>query len=211
MEHDLLNALRWRYAVSQFDVEKKVSDEDVNAILGAGNLMPTAYGLQPFSFVVISDATLKESLVEHAYGQRHIADNSHLIVIAARTDINEDFISEYTNRIEKTRNLPEGQADGFKNVMAGDILSRSETDRVVWAKRQAFLALGGMMTEASLLKVDNHALEGFNPAGFDSVLGLEEMNLTAGVLLALGYRSENDEWQHYAKVRRAVEDIVIKI
>ncbi len=65
------------------------------------------------------------------------------------------------------------------------------------------------MAAASLMEIDNHALEGFNPAAFDEVLGLKEKNLTAGVLLALGYRSETDEWQHYAKVRRDIDQIVI--
>jgi nitroreductase/dihydropteridine reductase len=207
----LTEALAWRYAVNQFDTEKKVPEETVEKILTAGNLMPTAYGLQPFAFVVVSDEVIKQSLIEHAYGQKHVAENSHLIVIAARTDIDEAFVSEYTARIEATRNLPAGSADGFKTVMVGDIVARSEAERLVWAKRQAFLALGGMMAQASLLEVDNHALEGFNPSGFDEALGLKEKNLTAGVLLAIGYRSATDEWQHYAKVRRDLSDIVIKI
>jgi nitroreductase / dihydropteridine reductase len=206
---ELTKALQWRYAVNQFDVTKKISDEDLHTILEAGNLMPTAYGLQPFSFVVVSDQAIKDSLVEHAYGQNHVAQNSHLIVIAARTDVDEAFVSEYTSRIESIRHLPAGSTDGYKAVMVGDIVGRSEAERVVWAKRQSFLALGGMMAAASLMEIDNHALEGFNPAAFDEALGLKEKNLTATVLLALGYRSETDEWQHYAKVRRDIDQIVI--
>jgi len=68
-----------------------------------------------------------------------------------------------------------------------------------------------MMAAASELRIDNHALEGFNPTAFDETLGLSKMNLTAGVLLAVGYRSATDEWQHYAKVRRSVDDIVARI
>ena len=206
---ELTKALQWRYAVNQFDVTKKISDEDLHTILEAGNLMPTAYGLQPFNFVVVTDQAMKDSLVEHAYGQNHVAQNSHLVVIAARTDVDEAFVTEYTHRIETIRNLPAGSIDGYKAVMVGDIVGRSELERVVWAKRQSFLALGGMMASASLMEIDNHALEGFNPEAFDAALGLKEKNLTATVLLALGYRSETDEWQHYAKVRRDIDQIVI--
>ena len=207
----LNEALTWRYAVNQFDIDKKVSDADLATILEAGNLMPTAYGLQPFKFVAISDAATKQSLVEHAYGQKHVAENSHLVVVAARTDIDEAFVSEFTARIETTRNLPTGSVDGYKAVMVGDIVGRSAEERIVWAKRQAFLALGGMMAAASELGVDNHALEGFNPAAFDEALGLAKLNLTSGVLLALGYRSESDPWQHYAKVRREMGDLVVNL
>lgn len=206
---ELNKALKWRYAVNQFDATKKISDEALQAILEAGNLMPTAYGLQPFSFVVVSDQATKDALVEHAYGQKHVAQNSHLIVIAARTDVDEAFVAEYTHRIETIRELPAGSTDGYKAVMVGDIVARSEAERLVWAKRQSFLALGGMMAAASLMEIDNHALEGFNPTAFDDVLGLKDKNLTATVLLALGYRSETDEWQHYAKVRRDIDQIVI--
>jgi nitroreductase len=211
MSQSLTKALSWRYAVNEFDTKKKVSEEALNAILEAGNLMPTAYGLQPFRFVVVSDQAVKDSLVAHAYDQAHVAQNSHLVIIAARTDIDEAFISEFTTRLETTRGLPSGSVDGYKAVMVGDIGSRSSEEKIVWAKRQAFLALGGMMAAASMLEVDNHALEGFDTAAFDEILGLKEMNLTAGVLLALGYRAETDTWQHYAKVRRATNDVVVRI
>ena len=211
MTQTLNDSLRWRYAVNQFDTTKKIPEADLTTILEAGNLMPTAYGLQPFKFVVVSADATKQSLVDQSYGQKHVAENSHLIVIAARTDIDEAFVSEYTTRIENTRGLPAGAVDGFKAVMVGDIVGRSPEERLVWAKRQAFLALGGMMAAASELSIDNHALEGFSPAGFDEVLSLKEKNLTAGVILALGYRSDSDEYQHYAKVRRFTDDIVIKL
>lgn len=204
-------SLLWRYAVNQFDETKKVSEEALMSILEAGNLMPTAYGLQPFRFVVVSDSDQKNALIEHSYGQKHVAENSHLIIIAVRTDIDEAFISEYTTRIERIRNLPAGTTDGFKAGMMEDIIGRTQEERIVWAKRQSFLALGGMMAAASLQEIDNHALEGFNPKAFDEVLGLSDQNLTATVLLALGYRAETDASQHNAKVRRELDEIIVRL
>jgi nitroreductase len=205
----LTEALAWRYAVNQFDTEKKVADEDLKSILEAGNLMPTAYGLQPFRFIVISDTATKEALVPLSYGQRHVAENSHLIVLAARTDMDESAISEYTSRIETTRDLPAGAVGGFKDMMVGDLTNRTPEQRLIWAQKQAYIALGGMMAAASLLKVDNHALEGFDPAGYNTALDLEKNSLHATVALALGYRSADDAWQHYAKVRLPLETVVV--
>lgn len=210
MQQTLNQALSWRYATNQFDVTKKVSEENLTSILEAGNLMPTAYGLQPFRLIVIADQAVKESLIEHSYGQKHIAENSHLIVLAARTDIDEAMIAEYTARIEAVRNLPVGTTDGFKSMMVGDLTNRSEDARLVWAQKQSYIALGGMMAAASLLEVDNHALEGFNAAAYNEVLGLTALNLTATTLLALGYRDDADASQHYAKVRLTLETLVIK-
>ena len=210
MQQTLNQALAWRYATNKFDVTKKVSEENLTSILESANLMPTAYGLQQFRLIVIADQAVKESLVEHSYGQKHVADNSHLIVLAARTDIDEAMIAEYTARIEAIRSLPAGTVDGFKNAMIGDLTNRPEEARLVWAQKQSYLALGGMMVAASLLGVDNHALEGFNPVAYNEVLGLTDLKLTATTILALGYRDESDASQHYAKVRLPLETLVIK-
>ncbi len=209
MTHSLTEALAWRYATNEFDTARTVSDTDLNFITDAGNLMPTAYGLQPFKFIVIRDQATKEKLVEHSYGQRHVADNSHLIVIATRTDIDEDFISEYVTRLEATRGLSAGAADGFKGMMVGDLTNRTPEARHIWAQKQAYIALGGMMAAASLQAVDNHAMEGFNSAAYNEVLGLTELNLSATVILALGYRNPTDPQQNYAKVRRTTDDLII--
>lgn len=206
----LQETLAWRYATSQFDPDKKIPQTDLEAILAAGDLMPTAYGLQPFRIIVIGDQGVKDSLIPHSYGQEHIAKNSHLLVLAARTDVSEEMITEYVTRLENTRGLPPGGADGFKKMMVGDLTNRTEEARLLWAQKQCYIALGGMMAAASLRKVDNHALEGFNPAAYNEVLGLDNLNLHATVILALGYRSESDPWQHYAKVRLGVDALTLR-
>lgn len=81
----------------------------------------------------------------------------------------------------------------------------------MWAQKQAYIALGTMMVAASEKGIDNHALEGFNPEAFNDVLGLAAHNLHATVILALGYRSSEDQTQHHAKVRKQLDDIVIRI
>ncbi len=211
MSSSLTKALDWRYATSVFDASREVSEKNVASILEAGNLMPTAYGLQPFKFVVIKDQATKEKLVPHAYGQAHVAHNSHLIILATRTDIDEAFISEYVTRLETTRGLPEGAASGFKNMMVNDLTNRTPEARHTWAQKQAYIALGGIRAESSLLEVDNHAMEGFSSDAFNETLGLSAMNLSATVILAIGYRDESDTTQHYAKVRRTTEDVVVHI
>ncbi|QQR83390.1 NAD(P)H-dependent oxidoreductase [Candidatus Peregrinibacteria bacterium] len=211
MEKNLIEALQWRYAVKQFDPTKKISPEDLQFILSAGNLMPTSYGLQPFRLVVVENPELKEKLVEHSYGQRHVADNTYLIVMAVRTDINEEMVAEFTHRIEQIRQLPAGAVDGYKKVMVGDLTNRTPEARRIWAQKQAYLALGGMIAAASEKGIDNHCLEGFNPDRYDEILGLSERNLHATVIMAIGQRSEADESQHQKKVRVSEDQMIIRL
>ena len=203
--------LEWRYATKKFDTSKELSADDLNYVLEAGNLAATSYGLQPFTFVVVTDEAKKLALVESAYGQTQVAQNGALIVLAARTDIDAAYITEYTTRAETLRNLPSGTIDGYKDMMIGDLTNRTPEARLIWAQKQAYIALGTMMAAASERHVDNAGLEGFNPTVFNEILGLDAHNLTATVLLVLGYRSDEDQTQQYAKVRKQLDDIVVRI
>ncbi len=207
----IIENLKWRYATQQFDTSKNISESDLNIILEAGNLAATAYGLQPFQFVVVKNQEVKDSLVPHAYGQEHFAKNGVLIILAARTDIDEAYITEYVERTARLRGMDVNMLEGFKNMMLGDMNSRGEAGRLAFAQLQAYIALGTMMAAASELHVDNHAMSGFDANKFNEVLGLNEKNLHATVALALGYRSTDDAWQNYAKVRKDIGDMVVEI
>ena len=208
---NIIENLNWRYATKAFDTSKAVSETDLDTILDAGNLTATSYGLQPFTFVTVDDVATKQALVEHAYGQTQVAANAVLIVLAARTDIDTAYISEYIARIELIRGLPAGSVDGFKDMMIGHLTNLTPEARLVWAQKQSYIALGTMMAAASELHIDNAALEGFNPDKFDEVLGLTNLNLRATTLLVLGYRSPDDATSQYTKVRKDISNIVIRI
>ena len=206
--HELLG---WRYAAKAFDTTKTLSAEDLEYILQAGNWAPTSYGLQPIKFIVVNDEAKKKALSEAAYGQVHVAENGALIVLAARTDVNEAMINEYVSRVESGRGMEEGSLDGFKQIMVGDLTSRTEEARFTWAQKQAYIPLMSMMFAAAEKGIDSCPMEGFVPASFDEILGLKEMNLSATVMLAVGYRSAEDKSQHYKKIRRDMSDIVVRI
>lgn len=205
------NWLEWRYATKKFDVSKELPAADLEYILEAGNLAATSYGLQPFKVVVVTDTAKKEALMGKAYNQGHVGENAALLVLAARTDVDAAYIAEYTSRIETTRGLQTGSVDGYKDMMVGHLTNLTEGDRLVWAQKQAYIALGTMMVAAAEKGVDNSPMEGLDPAGFNEVLGLTALNLHATVMLALGYRSPEDPSQAYKKVRKDLKDLVVRI
>jgi len=203
--------LEWRYATKVFDATKKVSEKDLNSLLKEANLSATSYGLQPFKFVVIGDQEIKDSLVEHSYGQKQVAENSHLIVLAVRTDIDADYIADYIASIEETRELPKGSVDDFKNIMLSAFNDLTQEQKTVWAQKQAYIILGTLMIVAAAKKIDGCPMEGFDPKAYDKILGLTKKNLHATLIFPIGYRAETDETQHYVKVRKSLNDIVVKI
>jgi nitroreductase len=203
--------LQWRYATKQFDTSKELSVEDVDYILEAGNLTATSFGLQPFGIVVVTDTQKKQALKEAAYGQQHVGENGALLVLCARTDVDADFVAEFTARLERIRDLEAGAADSYKNTMVEALAGKTPEETLTWSQKQAYIVLGTMMVAAAEKRVDSCPMEGFDPAKFDEILGLTAHNLHATNLLALGYRSDEDATQHDAKVRRDLTDTVIRI
>ncbi len=205
------NWLKWRYATKKFDGAREVSEVDLNYILEAGNLAATSYGLQPFKIIVITDEAKKQALVPAAYNQAQVGGNSALVVLAASTNVDETFITEFTTRTEVERGLETGTLDGYKQIMVGQLAGLSAADRLVWSQKQAYIALGTMLVAAAEKEVDQCPMEGFDPAAFNEILGLTAQNLHATVIMPLGYRSPEDKTQHYKKVRRDLSEMVVRI
>lgn len=92
MGEELLKRLLWRYATKKFDAAKNISEHDLRELLEVLRLAPSSFGLQPWKFLVISNAELRKKLREHAWNQAQITDASHLVVLCARTDVDESFV-----------------------------------------------------------------------------------------------------------------------
>lgn len=207
MQEQILKALEWRYAVQSFDPTKKVGEGDLKTILESGRLAPSSYGLEPWKFIVVENPEVRERLQSVSYGQPKVSEASHLIVIARRTDAREKIVSERISRTATIQNMEESALDGFKEMLDGVVAGRDDASLDAWNARQAYIALGMMMETASLLGIDNAAMEGFDPKGVDDVLGLAKQNLTATIMLAVGYRGA-DASADRPKVRRSFDEVV---
>lgn len=207
----LVDKLNWRYATKKFDSTKKIAADKLQNILDAVQLAPSSYGLQHYRILVIEDDAIRAQLREVAYGQPQITDASQLIVFAAETHINEEFVKRYIDNVAATRNVQREELAGFEGMLIGAINSRTPEQLLTWAQKQAYIALGVLVTAASEQYVDICPMEGFDPAGFDKVLGLAEKGLTATVIATIGYRAEDDAASKPAKVRRPASELFIHV
>jgi nitroreductase len=67
------------------------------------------------------------------------------------------------------------------------------------------------MTCAAVLGVDACPMEGFNPAEYDRVLGLNYSGYATVVTCALGYRAAGDKYASQPKVRYETNELVQQI
>lgn len=205
----VLDRLRWRYATKQFDPGRRISEEDWSALEETLVLTPSSYGLQPWKFFVITNQALKDSLVAASYNQRQVADCSHLLVMAVRTEMTEADIDRLIEFTAETRRIDAATLAGYRNLMIGDIVTgpRSE-DAVGWAKLQSYIALGNFMTTAALMGIDTCPMEGFLPSAYDEALDLDQKGLTTAVLCPAGYRHPDDKYASLEKVRYPAAELI---
>ncbi|MFC6877108.1 NAD(P)H-dependent oxidoreductase [Flavobacterium myungsuense] len=201
----------WRYATKKFDSTKKISTEDFNTLKEAIRLSSSSYGMQPYKIIMVENPEVRAQLQPAAWGQSQIVDASHLLVFANITNFGNDDIDSVLNVFTSERGLPENALDGYGGFIKSKIATLSEEVKNVWTAKQTYLALGNLLNAAAELKIDVTPMEGFDPTAVNEILGLEKLGLNASLLATIGYRHEEDETQHYKKVRKSTEELFITL
>ncbi len=202
-----LDNLQWRYATKKFDSSKKLSREQLDELLSALRLSASSYGLQPYKFIVITDPDTRAKLREAAWDQSQITDASHLVVFAARKALDMAYVDHYLTMIAKERGMEIDQLKGFKDMLASPIQHMTPEDMEAWNKKQAYIALGFLLSAAAQMHVDACPMEGFDAARFDEILDLPKDGLTTAVICPLGFRAADDSAAQYKKVRFPKEEL----
>jgi nitroreductase/dihydropteridine reductase len=207
----LLEKLNWRYATKKFDTTKKLTPEQLDTLLSAVQLSASSMGLQSYRVLVIDDPAVREQLREAAYGQQQITQASQLIVFAAETKLDEAYGKKYIDLIAKTREVGREHLAGFEQAVVNTINGQSEDQKIAWGHKQAYIALGFLLTSAAQLDIDTCPMEGFQAGKFDEILGLQEKGLTTSVIATIGFRAADDDFSKLAKVRKPKEELFIHI
>lgn len=205
----LLNNLRWRYAVKKFDASKKIDPHAWRVLEHAAIHAPSSFGLQPWKFMVISDPALRQKLREASWNQSQITDASHLVVFARRTKLAELEVDQYIAQIASVRGVTKESLEEFRKMILGFALQPG-FDVGLWAAKQVYIALGVFLASAAMLGIDTCPMEGFEPAKYDQILGLPEQGLAATVVATAGYRASDDIYSTLKKVRFHEGDVVIR-
>jgi len=209
MHMNIIERLKWRYATKKFNDQRIITDEKLDIIKHAFNLTATSYGLQPIKMMVISDKELQEQLVEHSYGQKQVAQASHILVFCIDTVIDADYIKAYFKLVRETRNTPSAILKPFEDDLIKSFASKDDSNISAWASKQAYLALGNLLTVCAVEKIDACPMEGFMPDKYDDILKLAQRHLKSVLVLPIGYRADDDKFADFKKVRKTLEDSVI--
>jgi nitroreductase len=67
-KEDIINAFQFRHATKEFDATKTITDDDIKFILETAHLSPSSFGFEPWHFIVVQDAVLRELIKPVAWG-----------------------------------------------------------------------------------------------------------------------------------------------
>ncbi|NQX78102.1 NAD(P)H-dependent oxidoreductase [Gilvibacter sp.] len=211
MKSAVVQKLHWRYATKKFDPNKKLTPEQVDTLCESFNLTATSYGLQALKMVVISNADLKKQLVAHSWNQQQVSDASHLLVICRERTLDSNYIKDHFKRVEQIRNTPREILDPFEKYLLDSFADKTEQEISRWMDKQAYIALGNLLTVCAVEQIDSCPMEGFDPKAYDKLLELESKGLNSVLVLPVGYRAEDDLMADLKKVRRGSENVIINI
>ena len=204
----VLQALNWHYGVKRFS-DQLVEPARLEMLLEATRLSPSAYGLQPYRLWVITDKAVRARLLPYSYGQQKVLDSSHLVVFAARQDIDSEFIAHHTQYLAKQRQLDNATQQSMQQYYQEKLVDTvTATERLQWAYQQTYLALGNFLTSAALLEIDACPMTGIEFGQYDELLGLNERGFTTVAICVLGNRDPEDSYAQQLKVRLPMEELV---
>lgn len=211
---EILDAYRFRHACKEFDATRKISDEDFGFILETARLSPSSFGFEPWRFVVLQNADIREKLRLITWGaQKTLPTASHFVLILARTKAGLAPDSPYIRSImEDVQQLPaeivERKSAVYRKFLETDFdIWNNERAVFEWAARQTYIALGNMMTAAAMIGIDSCPVEGFEKEPAEALLreeGIlrgEEFGLAC--MVAFGYRANEPR----AKTRRTIDQV----
>ncbi|MGT2959711.1 NAD(P)H-dependent oxidoreductase [Streptococcus caballi] len=206
-----------RVAVRVYN-DQEIERGDMDYILDTAWLSPSSIGLEGWRFLVLDRkhvADLRDELKEIAWGaQAQLDTASHFVVLLAEKDVRYDSESIKDSLIR--RGLGEGDALDSRIKLYQDFQTRdmdmADNPRALfdWTAKQTYIALGNMMTAASMIGIDSCPIEGFNYDKANAILakhGLinpDKEGITS--MVSFGYRLRDPK---HPRSRKARQDVIV--
>jgi nitroreductase/dihydropteridine reductase len=213
---DIARIALGRHTCKAYDPTRKIAVEKIDQLKTLLRHSPSSVNSQPWHFVIASSDAGKQRIAKatqqptYSANELKILNASHVMVFCARTAMDEAHIASVLEQEDRDARFPTAESKGMQNKSRNFYvnLHRFDTkDTQHWMEKQVYLALGALLLGAATLEIDATPIEGFDPKILNEELGLREKGLTSVVLVALGYRSEEDFNAKLAKSRLPAEEI----
>ena len=189
-----------RYTTKAFDPKKKIGAALMEQLQTLLRVAPSSVNSQPWHFVIAASDEGRAKIATattgpYAANGPKVVNASHVVVLCVRTELDDAHLARVLEQEESDGRFPTAEGKEMQAKGRGFYVNmhRNELhDTEVWMEKQVYIALGGLLLGAAALEVDATPIEGFDRALLDDALGLAAKGLKSVVMVALGYRREDD-------------------
>lgn len=159
-------AARLRRSVRDFQ-PGPIDVAEVLRVLELAAKAPSAWNLQPWRFVVVSDPGVRQELRAAANDQRQVEGAP--VVIAIATDMVDALA-----RVDEARHpsLPEDASRAIKGNIEAAFARKTAAERDGWGRNQGYILLGYLLLLLEVHGFRTSPMVGFDPAKVRAVLDL---------------------------------------
>jgi len=179
---DTFDAIKERRSVKHYDVNHKLTDEEVNQLLSLAVLSPTSFNIQNWRFVLVKDSEVRKQIRAAAWDQAQVTDSSLLIVICADLKAWKDNPGQYW------KNAPKEAQEFLVPAMSPFYEGKDELQRDE-AMRSCGIASQTIMLAAKSMGYDSNPMIGFDPDKVAEIIKLPE-NHVISMLMVIGKQTQ---------------------
>lgn len=192
-------AIETRRAVKHFDADHTMTPKEVNELLSLAILSPTAFNIQNWRFLVVTDAELRKEIRDVAWDQAQVTDASLFIVLCA------DLKAWERNPERYWVNAPKEVQEFILPAIDAYYRGRDQVQQDE-AMRSCGIAAQTLMLAAKSMGYESCPMDGFD---FDKVAELIDLpdDHVIAMFVAIG-RGIEDPWPRGGQLD--LDEVVIK-
>lgn len=180
MPNTLNAAVRQRYACRDFVAGHALAADQLDLLLEAGRLAPSAFGLEPWRFVVVTDATRRAAVARACLDQPAARTAAALVVIVALVaalDPGSDYVRD--------RLAAEARGQDAAPIQAAYRAFHRPDAIAGWAVGQCNFAAAHILLQAAHMGLGSCPIGGFDEPALAAAIDLPAGEVPA-LVIALG-------------------------
>lgn len=192
-------ALQARRASKRFDPEHEMTDAEFETLMRHATLTPTAFNIQHWRFVRVTDKALRQAIADAAWGQPQVTEASLLMVLTMDAQAWKKEPGRYW------RDAPQEVKDFILPALEAYYLDKPQVQRDE-AMRSGGLVAMSLMLMAQQMGYDSCPMDGFDFDKVAELINLPDDHLIC-MMLAIGKKNK-EPWPRLARLPLA--EIIIE-
>ncbi|MHB9102506.1 MAG: nitroreductase family protein [Sulfuricella sp.] len=175
---DVTKAVELRRSVKAYDPNHRMSEAEIGKLMSLALLSPTAFNIQNWRFVLVSDPALRKEIRQAAWDQAQVTDASLLVVLTA------DLKAWQKEPARYWKNVPQAVQDFMVPAIRQYYEGREQVQRDE-AMRSCGIAAMSLMLAAKEMGYDSCPMDGFDFDAVGKLINLPQDHVVA-MFVAIG-------------------------